>query len=55
MPKVYVERERRAFICVHASHDMPYRVFMLPGEPDPKCPQHGKMKRQVNLVPKGKR
>jgi hypothetical protein len=43
-------RERLAYVCLHKDHEKTaYRVFLLPGEPVPKC--HGKtMSRQANLV-----
>lgn len=54
MPRVYTERERRAYVCLHQSHEVPLRVFALADDPEPRCPTHGKMKRQVNLKPKPK-
>lgn len=42
--------ERRAFVCLHKSHEVPLRVFQHPGEVDPTCPEgHGKMQRQGNV------
>jgi hypothetical protein len=43
-------RTRRAFICQHASHDIPPRRFLGPDEPVPHCPDgHGRMVRQANV------
>lgn len=47
--------ERRAYFCDHPEHEkslMPYRVFLLPSDPDvvPRCKEHPqrKMVRQKN-------
>lgn len=45
-----MKRERRAFICLHPSHEVPERQFIGPNDPEPRCPQgHGKMARQLNV------
>lgn len=46
-------KERLAFICEHPDHaknSMAYRVFLLPGEPQPpRCSEHNRpMARQSN-------
>jgi hypothetical protein len=42
--------ERRAYVCTHKDHVVyAYRVFLMPGDPEPpRCPEHGKMQRQAN-------
>lgn len=39
---------RSAFICDHKAHDTPLRKFTRPGDPTPRCTDHGVMKRQPN-------
>lgn len=43
--------ERRAYVCAHKSHgELPIRVFLAPGEPEPpECPEGHKMQRQGNV------
>lgn len=43
--------ERRAFICVHQSHEVPLRRFLSATDPTPpRCPEgHGRMIPQTNV------
>jgi len=44
-----VSGERRAFVCDKCFKDgRPLRIFTLEGDPVPRCPQHGKMRREPN-------
>jgi hypothetical protein len=41
--------ERRAFVCDKCyAAKAPLRIFAQPGEPAPKCPQHGRMRLEKN-------
>jgi hypothetical protein len=43
--------KRIAYVCTHKDHattGLNYRVFLLPGDPEPRCPEHGAMKVQPN-------
>lgn len=39
---------RLAYTCQHKDHQVKPRVFLSPGEPVPRCKQHGKLERQEN-------
>lgn len=42
--------ERRAYWCLHKSHDHPPRVFVGPDDPVPRCAAgHGLMRPQANV------
>jgi hypothetical protein len=41
--------ERRCYVCDACyKAKAPLRIFQQPGDPVPKCPQHGKMRLEKN-------
>lgn len=41
--------ERRCYVCDRCYKDgRPLRIFILAGEKEPRCPEHGKMRREHN-------
>jgi len=49
-PSHNTSRERRAYVCYSKDGAIHHRVFLLPGDDEPpRCPEHGRMKRQANV------
>lgn len=55
MSEQHERHERRAYVCADPKTKVIHRrVFLLPGEPVPRCLTHGPMRRQENNRYRGK-
>jgi hypothetical protein len=44
-----MDRQRRAYICPHPACVPPQRRFAGQNDPEPRCPEHGRMIPQTNV------